>query len=66
DNPLAGVHFQQKYEKLAFELGGKNYNAPVQLVGDFINNKTSLGIILGPYYDGTCSVYERITRPIRR
>ncbi len=23
DNPLAGVHFQQKYEKLAFELGGK-------------------------------------------
>ena len=44
DNPLAGVHFQQKYEKLAFELGGKNYNAPVQLVGDFINNKTSLNL----------------------
>ncbi|WP_272869040.1 septum site-determining protein MinC, partial [Clostridioides difficile] len=31
-------------EKLAFELGGKNYNAPVQLVGDFINNKTSLNL----------------------
>lgn len=54
DNPLAGVHFQQEYEKLAFELGGKNYNAPVQLVGDFINNKTStnLGSVEPSYRPG--------------
>ena len=44
DHPLAGVHFQQRYEKLAFELGGKNYNAPVQLVGDFLNNISSSDI----------------------
>lgn len=44
DHPLAGVHFQQKYERLAFELGGNNYNAPVQLVGDFLNDKTSTKI----------------------
>lgn len=34
---LAGVEFQHKYEKLAFELGGKNYNAPAEKVGDFLN-----------------------------
>ena len=28
-HPLAGIEFQRKYEKLAYELGGKNYNAPM-------------------------------------
>ena len=27
-HPLAGVEFQEKYEKLAFSLGGGNYKAP--------------------------------------
>ena len=40
DDPLAGVWFQRKYEKLAFELGGKNYNAPAEKVGDFLAEKT--------------------------
>lgn len=40
DDPLAGVWFQRKYEKLAYELGGKNYSAPVEKVGDFLQNKT--------------------------
>ena len=44
DHPLAGVHFQEKYERLAYELGGKNYNAPVQLVGDFLNDRVSTKI----------------------
>lgn len=44
DDPLAGIYFQEKYEKLAYELGGKNYNAPVQLVGDFLNDKVSTNI----------------------
>ena len=34
---LAGVEFQHRYEKLAFELGGRNYNAPAELVGDFVS-----------------------------
>ena len=38
-HPLAGLDFQEKYEKLAFELGGENYNAPAQSVGEFLNNK---------------------------
>ncbi|WP_099190693.1 NAD(P)/FAD-dependent oxidoreductase [Tepidibacter mesophilus] len=44
DHPLEGVYFQQKYERLAFELGGKNYKAPVQLVGDFLNDTKSTQI----------------------
>lgn len=36
DHPLAGVDFQRKIEKKAFVMGGSNYNAPIQLVGDFL------------------------------
>ena len=39
DDPLAGVEFQHRYEKLAFELGGKNYNAPAEMVKDFLSNE---------------------------
>lgn len=35
-HPLAGIEFQDKYERLAFELGGGNYNAPAQSVGEFL------------------------------
>lgn len=54
EDPLAGVYFQEKYEKLSYELGGKNYNAPVQLVGDFLNDKvsTSLGNVDPSYKPG--------------
>jgi hypothetical protein len=34
--PLAGVAFQRKYEKLAFMAGGKNYKAPAQSVQSFL------------------------------
>lgn len=40
-DPLAGVEFQHKYERLAFELGGKNYNAPAEKVKDFLSGRTS-------------------------
>ncbi len=42
DHPLAGIEFQRKWEHIAFFEGGKNYNAPAQLVGDFINRKPSV------------------------
>ena len=44
DDVLAGVRFQEKYEKLAFTLGGSNYNAPAQSVGSFLgkNNTNSI------------------------
>ena len=38
---LDGISFQQKYEKLAFKLGGGNYNAPIEKVKDFLAGKKS-------------------------
>ncbi len=54
DHPLGGVYFQQKYEKLAFDLGGKNYHAPIQLVEDFLKNKESrnIGRVVPSYNPG--------------
>ena len=40
-HPLSGVKYQQELEKRAFNLGGNNYNAPAQLVSDFLNGKCS-------------------------
>ena len=37
DNPLAGIYYQAKYEKLAFDLGGGNFNAPAESVCSFVN-----------------------------
>lgn len=39
--PLAGVELQERLESRAYELGGKDYCAPGQLVGDFIRGKAS-------------------------
>lgn len=41
DDVLAGMYLQDRCEKKAFELGGEDYKAPAQLVGDFIQNKAS-------------------------
>ncbi|WP_409193388.1 FAD-dependent protein, partial [Clostridium perfringens] len=51
---MAGIEFQRKYEKLAYELGGNNYNAPMQLVGDFLNDKitTDIGKVEPSYKPG--------------
>jgi len=39
DSPLDGMYFQRELEEKAFVLGGGNFNAPVQLVKDYISNK---------------------------
>ncbi len=48
---LAGVDLQRKLEAAAFKLGGENYNAPAQLVGDFLADKPSvqLGTVIPSY-----------------
>jgi hypothetical protein len=52
--PLAGIAFQRKWEERAFELGGGDYSAPGQLVGDFIAGRasTSLGSVAPSYKPG--------------
>lgn len=39
--PLAGVALQRELEERAFALGGGNYDAPGQLVGDFVAGRAS-------------------------
>jgi uncharacterized FAD-dependent dehydrogenase len=52
--PLAGIELQRKLEARAFELGGGNYDAPAQLVGDFIEGRpsTQLGSVEPSYKPG--------------
>ena len=54
NNPLSGMEFQRKYESMAYELGGGNYKAPVQLVGDFLKDRCSkkIGIVEPSYRPG--------------
>ena len=40
-DPLAGINLQRKLESQAYVLGGSNYQAPGQLIGDFLANKSS-------------------------
>jgi uncharacterized FAD-dependent dehydrogenase len=52
--PLAGVALQERLESRAYELGGADYCAPAQLVGDFLNGaaSTALGAIEPSYQPG--------------
>lgn len=51
---LAGIDLQRDLESLAFELGGGDYCAPAQKVGDFLANKPSqaLGKVVPSYRPG--------------
>ena len=54
NSPLDGMYFQEELEKKAFELGGKNYNAPAQKVEDFLDNRetTEFGMVKPTYMPG--------------
>lgn len=72
-SPLAGIEFQRQLEAKAFELGGSNYQAPAQLVGDFLSNQasTQLGTVKPSYALGvkpsdlTELFPEYITEPMK-
>lgn len=39
DHPLAGVELQRRYEAVAFELGRRDYLAPIQSARDFLHGR---------------------------
>jgi uncharacterized FAD-dependent dehydrogenase len=53
-HPLAGIVLQRQLEARAYQLGGATYDAPGQLVGDFLNQKASsaLGEVEPSYQPG--------------
>ncbi|OLQ90299.1 hypothetical protein BIY22_04690 [Vibrio panuliri] len=38
-DPLAGIRFQRELESNAYVLGGENYDAPAQKIGDFLKGR---------------------------
>lgn len=54
DDVLGGVYLQREIEKRAYIKAGKSYYAPVQLVGDFLNNRVSdkFGKVIPTYKPG--------------
>jgi len=53
-HPLAGIGFQRRLESAAYVLGGSSYEAPGQLVGDFVKGtaSTALGSVEPSYKPG--------------
>jgi uncharacterized FAD-dependent dehydrogenase len=51
---MAGIEFQREIESRAYELGGRTYEAPGQLVGDFLVGKasTAFGSVIPSYKPG--------------
>lgn len=54
-SPLAGIDFQKDLEEKAFIAGGKNYYAPIQKFGDYLNSTLSceFGKVKPTYLPGT-------------
>jgi uncharacterized FAD-dependent dehydrogenase len=54
DGPLAGIALQRHWESVAYELGGGDYDAPGQRVGDFLAGRPSraFGEVLPSYQPG--------------
>jgi len=53
-DPLAGMELQRKWEHQAYLLGGSTYQAPGQLIGDFLVNQpsTQFGEVTPSYTPG--------------
>ena len=53
-HPMAGIAFQRALESAAYAHGGANYDAPGQLVGDFLAARASsaLGAVVPSYKPG--------------
>jgi len=64
DDILAGIDFQRDLEQKTFAMGGRNFKAPAQLLGDFIKDQpsTSLGSVTPTYPAGVtlCNLRELI------
>ena len=49
NHPLAGIHFQQRAERLAYMVGGREYKAPIQRVSDWARGRGSRGDVPSSY-----------------
>ncbi|MBR2309458.1 MAG: FAD-dependent oxidoreductase [Oscillospiraceae bacterium] len=74
EGPLGGVRWQREIEEAAFVAGGRNYHAPAQKVGDFLNHRpsTAYGAVKPTYRPGVtwCDLHtvlpEKITSALEK
>lgn len=68
--PLGGMQWQEEIEAAAFRLGGGNYYAPAQKVGDFLSGRPSeeIGDVKTTYRPGVklCDLHELFPEDICR
>ncbi|MBQ7923781.1 MAG: FAD-dependent monooxygenase [Clostridia bacterium] len=66
EHALAGIEFQRKIERAAYLVGGGNYSAPVQRVGDFLQDKPTdiFGSVTPTYAAGTAFADLREVLPV--
>ncbi len=66
DDPMAGVEFQDRLERKAFEMGGGEFNAPAQRVSDFLTEEPSTDLPRTSYTQGVTpsNLWELFPRPI--
>ncbi len=62
-HPLAGVHYQQRIEHLAYLAGGLTYAAPLQWARDFLAGQPSRGTIPTSYRRGGKTADLRVFLP---
>jgi uncharacterized FAD-dependent dehydrogenase len=62
-HPLAGIHYQQRVERLSYLAGGRSYAAPLQWAGDFLAGRPSRGTIPTSYRRGGKTVDLRLFLP---
>ena len=64
-HPLSGLVLQRQLEAVAYTLGGNNYEAPAQLVGDFISNRasTALASVEPSYKPGVKMIHLNVALP---
>jgi len=55
-HPLAGVHFQQRFERLAYLAGRRSYAVPIQWARDFLADRPSRGKIPSSYPRGIAPI----------
>ena len=68
EGPLGGVQWQRKIEEKAFAVGGGNYHAPAQTVGDFLKHQpsTKAGTVQPTYRPGVtwCDLHDVLPEKI--
>lgn len=64
-HPLSGLHYQQRAERRAYVIGGRQYKAPIQWARDYLAGRPSRGDLPSSHPRGTIATDVRAILPPR-